>query len=155
MPPFSPDGQFDSSPGQIGEAVGLLEQNVERLLGPRTDLRHADRRRHLEQDVADVDQVAAAKLGGVPIVVALHLLVGRLGDGDLAAQQVLDRPGDDVLVGLIHLEQAAAHRALAQQLAGGGEFEGLALQGRHRHAVDRGGHGRAVFLLRRSGVRTI
>src|SRR6185312_948839 len=134
-------GAVRQLPRQVTELLRLLEQDVERLLRPRAYLRNVHRRRNLEENVPNIDEIATAKFRSVAVVVTAHLIFDRLGGRDFAAQELLHRLGNEGCVSLVGVQQPVDHGALAQQLAHRSELKRFALVGSDGDSVDRGGHG--------------
>ena len=62
LPSCCPEGQLGQLARQRGEALRLRQQLRQRLLGEGADFGNADTRRHLKQNVACMDEVAALKI---------------------------------------------------------------------------------------------
>ena len=104
-----------------------------------------------------MDEVVAAELQRVAVIVAPAFVFGRLRRSGLVRQQCLNAGRDSLVVVLVLGQQPQGHGPLPQQFACCGQLDRLT---RHRidgYAVDGDArHVRAVFLLlRRPGVRTI
>ena len=102
-----------------------------------------------------MDEITAAEVLRMSVIVAPAFLLGRRRHDDLARQQRFDSLVDGRLVACGLLEQPDGERPLTKQLARSGELRGRVRLGRDLDAVDRDAHERTGSSARVRGVRTI
>src|SRR5262249_47704563 len=107
-----PGGAIGQLACQRGEALRRRQQLRQRLLGEGADFGNADTRRHLEQNVACMDEVAAVKIIPVRLVMAPAFSFRRRRDADFPGKKALDDAVDLLAVGHLRRQHAKRLRAL-------------------------------------------
>ena len=141
--------------GHGREALRVPQQFVQRLLRTRTNFGDAHRRRHLEQNVTGMHQVAALEIPRMCIVVAPAFFLLWSRRHDLTCEQFLDCLFGGCFFGRHLIQKADRDRPLPEQLACGAEFAGRFPTRCYLNAIDRNAHDRIGSFARVCGVRTI